>query len=93
MMTKDIGTAGSIAGLWYPDPDIGLPFYQNFEDISRGFLEGYRTLIDQGMLPATIASAMLGATVNLYEMFEMKSQLPSILRAMADRLEDGAQLS
>lgn len=75
------------------DEDDALPAYVRFEGVSNDFLEGYRRLVEGGMLPVTVASAMLGATVNLYELFGMKADLPVMLRAMADRLEHGGQLS
>lgn len=93
MMADRIRTNDGVASLWYPDWDVGLPIYRNFENVSREFLEGYRMLVERGMVPATVAFAMLSATVNLYEMFDMKTQLPGILRATADRLEEGAHLS
>lgn len=75
------------------DADEALPLYASFDGVSRDFLEGYRRLVEEGMMPVTVASAMLGATVNLYDMFGMRSDLPAMLRAMADRLEYGGQLS
>lgn len=77
-----------------PVEDAGFPPYASFERVSRELLEGYRRLVyQQGMLPGTVASAMLAATVNLYELFGMKADLPALLRAMADRLEYGAPVS
>lgn len=76
------------------DGDAAFPPYASFERVSRDFLDGYRQLVEQqGMLPVTVASAMLSATVNLYELLGMKADLPSLLRAMADRLEYGASVS
>lgn len=77
-----------------PEGDAAFPPYASFERVSRDLLDGYRRLVEQqGMLPATVASAMLAATVNLYELFGMKTELPALLRAMADRLEYGAPVS
>lgn len=53
-------------------------------------LESYRMLVVEGFPPGTIAFAMLGATVNLYEMFGMTNSLPDTLRAIADRIESGS---
>jgi hypothetical protein len=73
--------------------DDAVPIYPRFESVSHDFLQGYRRLVEEGMLPVTVASAMLGATINLYEMFGMRADLPGMLRTMADRLEHGGRLS
>ena len=52
-------------------------------------LEGYRKLVGEGFPPGTVAFAMLGATVNLYQMFGITQSLPDTLRAIADRIEEG----
>ena len=58
-----------------------------FADVSRSFLAGYRGLVTNGLAPESVAAAMLGATVNFYEMFGMSEALPDVLRAVADRME------
>lgn len=77
---------GTIA-TWFVDEDAADPFYTSFEEISQDFLHGYRRLAEEGMVPAMIAHAMLGAAINLYEVFGMTRDLPSLLRGVADRLE------
>lgn len=71
---------------WAPAPDEVLS-YPAFANVSRSFLTGYRGLVTNGVAPESIAAAMLGATVNFYEMFGMSAALPDVLRAVADRME------
>ena len=78
---------------WSFDEDEDVPLYAQFESVSQDFLQGYQRLVEKGMLPVTVASAMLGATINLYEMFGMRADLPGMLRTMADRLEYDGQPS
>jgi hypothetical protein len=84
---------GSPVEFYSLDQGGAFPLHTTFEGVSRDFLRGYRRLVEDGMLPVTVASAMLGATINLYEMFGMEADLPGMLRTMADRLEHGGQLS
>jgi hypothetical protein len=64
------------------------PFhFAEFEDVSRSMLNGYARLTQLGLPGETVAHAMLGATVNLYQMFDMHDDLPELLRALALRLE------
>ncbi len=60
---------------------------RNFDDVARSMLTGYVRLAEMGMAPASVAAAMLSATVNLYEMFGMSRHLPDALRNLADEIE------
>lgn len=71
---------------WASAPGELLSF-PAFADVSRSFLAGYRGLVTNGLAPESVAAAMLGATVNFYEMFGMSEALPEVLRAVADRME------
>ncbi|MBC2665228.1 hypothetical protein H7F51_06835 [Novosphingobium flavum] len=59
----------------------------DFTEVSAAMLEGYAKFVRVGLPGQTVALAMLGATINLYEMFGMRGDLPEILRAMASRIE------
>lgn len=85
-MKKDIVSQLFAQPTWTPAPGEVLS-YPAFADVSRSFLSGYRGLVTNGLAPESIAAAMLGATVNFYEMFGMSAALPDILRAVADRME------
>jgi len=64
-----------------------------FENVSRSFIDGYAQLVKTGFRPDTIGLAMLSATVNIYDMFEMRGVLPSALRNLAEKLENSAKLN
>ena len=63
------------------------PHHSDFVAVSEAMMEGYARFIELGLARHTIALAMLGGAINLYEMFDMRSDLPDILRAVADRLD------
>lgn len=63
------------------------PHHSDFIAVSEAMMEGYARFIDLGLARHTIALAMLGGAINLYDMFDMRADLPDILRAVADRLE------
>lgn len=71
----------------WPAPSGKVLSYPAFAEVSRAFVAGYCDLVASGMAPQSVATAMLGATVNFYSMFGMADELPELLRAMADRLE------
>ncbi|MDB5723776.1 MAG: hypothetical protein JWQ16_530 [Novosphingobium sp.] len=85
-MRKDVLSHLLTSSTWSASPDEPLP-HRAFADVSQTFLTGYRGLVNNGMAPESIAAAMLGATVNFYEMFGMSAELPELLRAVADRVE------
>lgn len=66
---------------------------EDFLKISETFLDGYADFVRKGFPAGTIALAMLGATLNLYEMFDMQSELPDLLRGVADNIENKAEKS
>lgn len=59
----------------------------DFAEVSASMMEGYARFVRIGLPGQTVALAMLGATINLYDMFGMRSDLPDILRGMASRIE------
>ncbi|MFC0588221.1 hypothetical protein ACFFF7_02215 [Novosphingobium aquiterrae] len=65
--------------------------FADFSEISETMMNGYARFVRLGMPGHTVALAMLGATVNLYRMFELDEELPDLLRGLATRIEqDGA---
>lgn len=85
-MGKDVLSDLFAEPTWPAAPGEMLSF-PAFADVSRSFLAGYRGLVTNGLAPESVAAAMLGATVNFYEMFGMSEALPDVLRAVADRME------
>lgn len=61
---------------------------RDFEEVAESFVAGYGRFVRSGVPSSTIGLAMLGATVNLYAMFDMEDELPDILRTLADRMEE-----
>jgi hypothetical protein len=85
-MTKD-AIARLLIEPTHPTARADMPDYMAFADVSRTLLSSYATLTSNGFSPDTVARAMLGATVNFYEMFGITPDLPDLLRAIAERLE------
>lgn len=67
--------------------------FSDFLEISEAMTEGYARLMRNGLPGQTVALAMLGATVNLYDMFGLRSELPALLRSLADKLENEGSLN
>ncbi|MET0179556.1 MAG: hypothetical protein ABW194_03615 [Novosphingobium sp.] len=72
-----------------PDVVTDLLHSDEMKDVAGNLLRGYLVLLSHGHHQRTIAHAMLGATLNLYDLLERSSELPELLRAIADRLEYG----
>lgn len=65
------------------------PFLRrDFEEVAESFVAGYGRFVRSGVPGSTIGLAMLGATINLYSMFEMENDLPDLLRALAEKIEN-----
>jgi hypothetical protein len=67
--------------------------FSDFLEISQAMTEGYARLMRNGLPAHTVALAMLGATLNLYDMFGLRSELPDLLRSLADKLEGEESLN
>lgn len=67
--------------------------FSEFHDVSQCMLNGYARFTEMGLPGQTVALAMLDATVNLYQLFDMHDDLPELLRAVALRIESGEQAS
>jgi len=74
-------------GLYELLMDSMTPHYSEFRKISETMLDGYSRFTSLGLPAHTVASAMLGGTVNLYGLFGMTAELPALLRSLADYLE------
>ena len=65
--------------------------FSDFSEISETMMNGYARFVKLGLPGQTVALAMLGATVNLYRMFEIDDQLPDLLRGLATSIEQDGQ--
>lgn len=63
------------------------PPFEAFAHVSKRMLDGYSLLVQSGFRPEAIGMAMLGATVNFYDMLGMREVLPNILRSIADSID------
>lgn len=73
------------------EPEVAedLLHSDEMKDVAGNLLRGYLVLLSRGHHQRMIAHAMLGATLNLYDLLGRSSELPELLRAIADRLEYG----
>lgn len=66
--------------------------FLDFAEVAQAFTDGYVRLISNGSPASEIALAMLRATLNVYEMFGLRTELPALFRSLADQIEtDKAQ--
>ena len=65
--------------------------FSDFAEVTDTFMEGYARFSRLGLPDQTIALAMLGATINLCDMFGMRNDLPEIYRSLADKIESDRQ--
>lgn len=68
------------------DQDFSMQF-RDLAEVSDALMAGYARFVRQGMPCEMVGYAMLGATLNLYEIFGMQAGLPQLLRAAADKVE------
>ena len=61
--------------------------FHDFTDVADSFVDGYARLAQQGMPSHTVGLAMLGATVNIYNLLGVEHALPELLHALADEFE------
>lgn len=72
--------------------DRDSPHFREFQEVSENFMRGYKRFVDLGFPSETIGLAMLGATINMYNMLEIRKQLPELLRKVAERIESEERL-
>lgn len=61
--------------------------FSDFAEVAQVFTDSYARLIRNGTPASEIAWAMLGATLNIYEMFGLRGELPGLFRNLADEIE------
>ena len=61
--------------------------YSDFKEVADMLTVGYQRLVDRGLSGQMVAYAILGATVNLYDIFGLSHDLPHLFRELADRIE------
>ncbi|WP_206244420.1 hypothetical protein [Novosphingobium terrae] len=61
--------------------------FSEFAEVAQVFTDSYTRLIRNGSPASEIAWAMLGATLNVYEMFGLRGELPGLFRNLADEIE------
>lgn len=64
-----------------------------FAKAADDMLHSYSSLVKQGLPAGSVALAMLGATVNLYEIFGQRAELPLLLRSIAEIIESEVELN
>lgn len=69
----------------------GSVSFTEFHKISESMMSGYAKFQQRGVPGDMIALAMLGATINLFDLFEMSDELPDLLRSIASRIEDSSE--
>lgn len=62
--------------------------FSDFIEVSESFIKGYSRFEKLGMPGKTVCLAMLGATLNMFNMLGMADELPHLLRHLADEIED-----
>lgn len=73
--------------------DRGSLHFTDFAHVSEGMMDGYAHFVRLGMPGHTVALAMLGGALNLYDMFGLRATLPDLLRSVADQLESATDVN
>ena len=71
----------------YSQSPQDVPHYRELGEVSRALATGYARLAERGIPPEMVTVAMLNATVNVFSMFEKRTELPMLLRELADTIE------
>lgn len=79
------GKVEDVPGLENP-PETEL-HHSHFAGAAESMVNAYFQVVRQGIPAESVAAAMLGATVNMYDFFGMRAALPSMLRAIAESIE------
>ena len=61
--------------------------FSDFVEVSESFIKGYSRFETVGMPGKTVCLAMLGATLNMFNVLGMYEELPRLLRRLADEIE------
>lgn len=70
-----------------------LPDYKDFAEVSKMFVDGYSRFVLRGLPEDMVARAMLDAAINFYYLIGTPSELPSLFRYLADKIEGDPQPS
>lgn len=84
-----IGEDGRVNFSRIPCHETG-PHFKELGEVTDALATGYARLAKRGVPPELVTVAMLNATVNVFSMFERQRELPSMLRQLADTIEDQA---
>ena len=93
MTSSDDRSAKIMKGLQRLLADQSSTDFVDFVAVAESLMDGYAKLIRNGAPASTVALAMLGATLNMYEMLGMRSELPALLRGVADQIESEGRVN
>ncbi len=65
--------------------------FRDLLEVSDALMAGYMRLARKGAAKESVGVAMLCAAINIYDVFEMRSELPDLLRGLASRIESDAE--
>ena len=93
MTSSEDRSAKMMRGLRRLLADQSSTEFVDFVEVAESLMDGYAKLISKGSPASTVALAMLGATLNLYEMLGMRAELPDLLRSVADQIESDGRVN
>lgn len=67
--------------------DNFIPYYKDLEEVAVALLNGYTKFARHGIPSETISHVMMEATINFHRLFVTPSELPALLRGLADKIE------
>lgn len=65
------------------------PDFRDLLEVSDAFASGYMKLVRGGASKRSVGITMLYATVNVFDLINMRAELPAILRRLAREIESG----
>jgi hypothetical protein len=70
-----------------PAQDCEPLLAEDMAAVANELLRGYMALSGRGYRPRRIAFAMMGATINLFDVLDLNAELLPLLRATEDRVK------
>lgn len=62
--------------------------FSDFLEVCDAFVKGYSKFERTGVPGPAVALAMLGASLNMFDLFGIRHELPELLRGLAEKIEN-----
>lgn len=66
--------------------------FRDLVEVSDAFAAGYLRLAREGASKRSVGITMLYAAVNVFDLFDMRAELPELLRCLASEIDSGVEV-